>query len=1067
MQLLTPLGYKNIEECEVGEQLVAYEVGTGNVITNELLGKQWFSPNMFSDEYTIPVQVVDEDDNLVFEQIPVLDENGEPTYEQISVIDEDGNETFENGNQLFEDGEPVMTEPELIKTKEEIFTETYGDLTFRKINNTWDLFDNQSVWANLRVVHASDLQIGDVIYNDQDEDIEITSIEEDVAEGWWRLTVSGDHSYIADDLTLHNASRYWVGGGSSANWNATANTNWGSASGGVNNASVPTSTDDVIFDGAGVNGNTDSTISAVITILSINITSVYTATMTHNATLTVAGNITLGANYTIAGAGSLTIAGNSTITSNGKTWPNAILLSTGGSIKTLVGDLTVNGLLTIGNGTTVNKTTTEKLTLAGGLNNSAGLSGTADVYLTGGTWTMNGGLNNNLYINGNITIAGNGVFGAAIFTHLSGTVVTTGSTINFGQNTTITSGTIVFNNIQFSAGGATKTLVGNLTMTGVLSTVNTTIINKTTTEQLNVGGGLTVGSPLNGTADIYLTGGTWSGASTITNNLYLNGNITISGTVNYSGTSLTYLSGTITTTGSTIFISGNTTITSAGNAFNNVTFANTGTKTLVGNMTVNGLLSITGITTLNRTTTETISLFGGFSISGASNITLSGTAKVIAKGGTFSSSGGAGAFMQNNLDIDGNVTFEPLNNNTFWYSTGAFNYISGTTSGIIGFRGGCTVSSLGMTITSVKLYQAVNIVNDLIMTGPLLNTAINSSINYVSTPANVYSNGVDMAGGALSGNISLYLGGGTYSGQGAMTIPNLYLNGNITINGSIRPHVTNFTYLSGNINTAGSTIGFSPSNIITSGPIVYNNLLFGGGAVSYQLVGDLNINGSLVASGNTGLYKTTTEKVTVAGGVNITGGLIGGTADLYITGGIVITPSGPFDNNSVYLNGNITLSGTVRKRGGSLIYLSGIINSSNAILTIESPTLMIGFNKCPLRAIQVTAGQTLTVDQLPCGTASQICTISSTSTANYAINFQDGFEKIGRFVALTNATISRPNQLLVINTPRFNTNRSTNTPNIRYYNQSPNGFSKGKSSINYTMTTPALGLVNDPNFIRQ
>jgi hypothetical protein len=44
------------------------------------------------------------------------------------------------------------------------------------------------------------------------------------------------------------ADRYWVGGGSSNNWDATGNTNWGSASNTQDNASVPTASDNIFFD---------------------------------------------------------------------------------------------------------------------------------------------------------------------------------------------------------------------------------------------------------------------------------------------------------------------------------------------------------------------------------------------------------------------------------------------------------------------------------------------------------------------------------------------------------------------------------------------------------------------------------------------------------------------------------------------------------------------------------------------------------------------------------------------------------------------------------------------------
>jgi len=43
------------------------------------------------------------------------------------------------------------------------------------------------------------------------------------------------------------ANRYWVGGGSSTNWDAAGNTNWSGSDGGANNASVPANGDDVFL----------------------------------------------------------------------------------------------------------------------------------------------------------------------------------------------------------------------------------------------------------------------------------------------------------------------------------------------------------------------------------------------------------------------------------------------------------------------------------------------------------------------------------------------------------------------------------------------------------------------------------------------------------------------------------------------------------------------------------------------------------------------------------------------------------------------------------------------------
>jgi hypothetical protein len=345
MNIITPSGYVNIVDLNIGDEVIAYDINTGDVIINQLQGKHLWTHNM----------------------LPPIPEEG----------------------YFDENGDWIITQP--AETSEQVFDNTYGEWKFYKINNTWTLFHLQSVWANLNITNASLLKIGDVIYDDQDNDVIITSIEEVSQTEWWRLEISGDSSYISEDLTLHNASRYWVGGGSSTNWNATANTNWAGTSGGANNASVPTSVDDVLFDSA---GNTSSVISATITILSINISSGYTATMTHNATLTIAGNVTLGANYTIAGTSGITISAASTITSNGKTFPNSLTFSTPVSaIITLLGSFTIGGAFIMGSYTFLNYTTNEILYVNGGIQGSQSIRGTATIYWQGGSWTGGGYIN--------------------------------------------------------------------------------------------------------------------------------------------------------------------------------------------------------------------------------------------------------------------------------------------------------------------------------------------------------------------------------------------------------------------------------------------------------------------------------------------------------------------------------------------------------------------------------------------------------------------------------------------------------------------------------------------------
>lgn len=1194
MQLLTISGYKNIEDCIIGEQLVAYDINTGAVIVNELQNKQWFSADMFNDEYSASLQIIDIDGNLVFEKIPILDEQGNLVYEQIEIIDENGDIIHENGNQIFKDGDPVMSQPVLIKTKEHIFQEIYGDFSFIKINNTWTLFKNQSVWDNLRVVHASYLQIGDIIYNDKNEDIIISSIEDVVEDGWWRLTVSGDHSYISDDLTLHNASRYWSGGmtATSLNWNyATGGTNWGSASGVIDNASVPASTDDVTFDGAGLLGNTNSTISFIATILSLNITSGYTASMTHSADLNINGNITLSTGYTTLGTFGITSTSTSTITSNGRIWNRKMTFQ--GLPKTLVGDLSISGLFTSASSTTVNETTTEKLIISGGMTISQAITGTADIYLQGGTWSGNSALSNNLFLNGNSTISGAVTFSGSALTYISGTIITTGSTLTLGSTCTITSAGNSYNNITFNT-TTTKTLIGDFIINGTLSNGAGTTINKTTSETITVAGGMTINAGLSGTADIIWIGGAWTQASTtysirnnttiagnvslsgtpayqsgiftyqsgtfnpgttplqingsctmntngisfyrivilggvvtltsnltITNQLqttggtgtrgfnkttservttpsisiagnmqngnadiyltnsswtgdannyilsqplFIDGNASIGGNVSYAGT-LTYVSGTVTTTGSTLRITGNTTINTSAITWNNVT-STTATKTitLTSNLSMSGLLSILNVTVINKTTTETVTTSGG--IATTVNATLSGTSGIYVTGGSIVTDGSSVnniGTISNNLYINGNVT---ISNGSFgfYFAGSLLTYQSGTitTTGstLVITNSTPTLNTSGIVwnnITSNGTTKTITLTSNLSASG-LLTISGATTLNKTTAERLTVANGLAVNSG-LGGTADIYLTGGTWSGNGGFT-SNLFLNGDITVSGTVRREGGTVKYLSGNINTYLSTLYpiFGTNTFDTAGMAWWNlNIGVGGGA-------GLNITSDLTILGDFQVNKT--------GGVSVNG------ANVIIYGSLSSSNSNGssifiFKNksilqgslqNPIIFDGNCTIQGNI-SLSRDVTYLSGIINTTNSIINIIGNSTWTNMHEMPLVKVNIGAN-TVTMNQFFIGTPSQICQISAIST-NYTIVFQDTFEKIGRNVSISGATLSRPMQLLVINNAKFNTNRGTNALGIRYVNQSPNGFAKNKPSITDTMTVPALGLASDPNFIKQ
>lgn len=139
-------------------------------------------------------------------------------------------------------------------------------------------------------------------------------------------------------------TRYWVGGGSSNNWNATGNTNWGTASGTRDNASVPTSSDDVIFD-SGDATNCVITSGSVCKSITFAGGTGYSGTVSGTSDLTVSGNVTLASATTYTYSGLLTINASSIITPNGKTLPGSLTLSASNNTTTFTfaGNLTVTG----------------------------------------------------------------------------------------------------------------------------------------------------------------------------------------------------------------------------------------------------------------------------------------------------------------------------------------------------------------------------------------------------------------------------------------------------------------------------------------------------------------------------------------------------------------------------------------------------------------------------------------------------------------------------------------------------------------------------------------------------
>ena len=184
--------------------------------------------------------------------------------------------------------------------------ETIPPFAWYRINGSLILFREQSVWRNgANVCHARDLVVGDEIYDDADQPISIASIEafEDESLIFYRFDIDGDHSYIVDGVSVHNASRFWVGG--TGTWDLSTTTNWAASSGGAGSQSVPGSSDTVTFDGNSGGGTATLNFGGTVTVQSITLGG-YTSGTFDNS---VNNN-----NVTLSGSGGFSLTGTATRT---------------------------------------------------------------------------------------------------------------------------------------------------------------------------------------------------------------------------------------------------------------------------------------------------------------------------------------------------------------------------------------------------------------------------------------------------------------------------------------------------------------------------------------------------------------------------------------------------------------------------------------------------------------------------------------------------------------------------------------------------------------------------------
>jgi hypothetical protein len=573
------------------------------------------------------------------------------------------------------------------------------------------------------------------------------------------------------------------------------------------------------------------------------------------------GTIVPGTGTMQFGIGVFAIDVASTITPGTANYNNIIFDRSHGT-TTVSGTWTVLGTLQIDNasnqvinGGTINVSGNVTVTAGGGgtatvnfVNNTTGQTVTG----TSGAYLPNVGIN----APGGVTIANGTTLGfTSNWTWTAGTVTTTGTTVLLLMTSTSTfsDSNTQFNNFTFTSnGGFTYTISGTMNINGnmVLDTSANTILQAGT---IDVGGNITATLGGGGTATLQLNG---SAPQTITGvaagilpGIEINNpnGVTLSGTIGV-GANWTWVSGTVTATGTTVSFNGVGTITDANTQFNNVTFA-ANNNTIV--IAAGNILHVNGTLLFNQNNAKVGS--GDIWALGPVSMTKnSGGAALIHIVGTSAQTitGVAGqpftAFIINNpngVTLSGTVV---VNQNWTW------------TAGTVTTTG-ATVQ-FGTTSTSATISDSNTLFGDVVFSKVGSNsTTITGTLNVggnltLSLPSTLNT----LLGGtiAVAGNMTMNgcTGGTTaftFNGSGAQTFTangGTLPGGTITVAKTGGSTLTLATAMSAN--TAGQNLTISTGQMNMAGfPLTVNNVCTINAGATLTENGGILTDGSLVNNG--------------------------------------------------------------------------------------------------------------------------------------------------------------------------------------------------------------------------
>ena len=418
--------------------------------------------------------------------------------------------------------------------------------------------------------------------------------------------------------------------------------------------------------------------------------------------------------------------------------------------------------------------------------------------------------------------------------------------------------------------------------------------------------------------------------------------------------------------------------------------------------------------------------------------------------------------MNTNLSVGGNVTLVAAMTIT---GTGGLNITAAAT---ITSNGKTWSGAMGSTgAFTITLMDSWTIDGTLVLTSTTTGATYNGNSLTIGGGLTVYSTGNRSVGGTTTFILN---GTGTWSaGVNSYVGNNLTLNttGTITISSAVYYQGGTLTYTAGTILHSTNVIlylGSVATTLDTSG-MTWNSVWFQN-TVTHTLLSDLNVKAQLALGTGTNTVTINGSTINASGGVATSGStaIITGTTKIKMLGGTMFGASTTQLRLPLEIAGDVTIYNltTFRYNTGTLTYTSGKVTTTGSTLAISLATTLINMDKIAWNIVTVTPGVTLTMNKFFSGSPKQKTTIqSATSGTAYTITFQDTFEKIAKFVKVSDCSLTRKGQLLML-TP--NSDKGGNS-GIRYINQSPNGIAKNAPTVADPITYPAAGLAADPCFI--